>query len=122
GRHRAMTTPTGPTEHDADLREYVRVLRARKAEVLIIVTVVAATAMFFAFRQTPIYQGQAKLLVKAVSTTGTAVANLAPNMDTERELVLSQAVAEKVKSDLSLTAGVDTLLHHVDVAVISDTD
>jgi polysaccharide biosynthesis transport protein len=117
-----MTTPTGPTEHDADLREYIRVLRARKAEVLIIVTVVAATAMFFAFRQTPIYQGQAKVLVKAVSTTGTAGVNLAPNMDTERELVLSQAVAQKVKSDLSLRTAEGTLLNHVDVAVISDTD
>jgi polysaccharide biosynthesis transport protein len=117
-----VTTSTGSTEHVADLREYVRVLRARKSEVLVIVIAVAAAAMFFAFRQTPIYQGQTKVLVKPVSASGTLAPNQAPNMDTERELVLSQTVAQKVKSDLSLAISGDALLSNVEVAVIGDTD
>ena len=118
-----MTAAAVTTEHVSDLREYVRVLRARRIQVVVITLLVAVAAMLFAYRQTPIYQGQAKVLVKPIiATSGSSSVSQAPNLDTERELILSQAVAQKVKSAVEVTASVDTLLKNVDVAVVSDTE
>jgi len=83
---------------------------------------VAAT-MFFSFRQTPIYEGSAKVLVKPVQSAGSSVAiPQQPNLDTERELVLSQTVAQKVQQDAHVGTPVDILLERVKVQVVTDTE
>ncbi len=117
-----MATP--PLEqHPTDLREYVRVVRARKYEIGVVTVVLVAATMFFTFQQTPIYQGTTKVLVKPVQNPTSSVSvPQQPNLDTERELVLSQAVAQKVQKDVSLATPVDTLLEHVKVQVVTDTE
>lgn len=115
---------TGTTEqHPTDLREYIRVLRARKYEIAIVTVVLIATTMFFTFRQTPIYEGTTKILVRPVQnpTSSLSIAQQ-PNLDTERELVLSQTVAQKVKQDTHISRSVDGLLANVTVQVVTDTE
>ena len=116
-------TPQHP-DHQTDLRDYIRVLRARKFEVLVIALAAFVTAMFFSFRSTPVYEGRAKVLVRPVQNfTSTSVSlPQSPNLDTERELILSQAVAQNVRSDLRLSLSLDGLLANVKVAVVADTE
>jgi succinoglycan biosynthesis transport protein ExoP len=117
-----MTAPTA--EHQTDLREYIRVLRVRKLEVAIVAAAALGAALFFSFRATPIYQGQAKVLVRPVQNlTATSVSlPQAPNLDTERELATSQTVAQQVRTDLRLSTTVDRLLATVKVTVVTDTE
>lgn len=113
----------GSDQHGTDLREYLRVLRARKWEVLVVAVVVVAATMFFTVRQTPIYEGQTRILVKpVVNPTTTISVPQQPNLDTERELIHSQLVAEQVRRDLELSTPVDALLANLKVEVITDTE
>jgi succinoglycan biosynthesis transport protein ExoP len=116
-----MTTSTD--QHPEDLREYIRVLRARKFEVGVVAVLLVAATMFLSFRQTPVYEGQAKVLVKPIQGVGGTIAiSQAPNLDTERELILSQAVAEQVRNDIDTDTPVNTLLLHARVQVVTDTE
>jgi polysaccharide biosynthesis transport protein len=113
-----------PTDQQApDLRDYVRVLLARKYEIALVAGLVFLATMFFTFRQTPMYQGVTKVLVKPVQNPATSLAVAQqPNLDTERELVLSEAVARKVKEDENLSVSVSALLRHARVQVLTDTE
>jgi capsular exopolysaccharide synthesis family protein len=113
-----------PTEsHPADLREHIRVLRARKLQIALVTIVALAGAMFLSFRQTPTYEGTTKILVKPVQNAASSVSiPQQPNLDTERELVLSQAVAQNVQREAHVGTSVDTLLKHVRVQVVTDTE
>src|SRR5712691_4794874 len=108
--------------HTADLREYLRVLRARKYEVGLVTFVLVLATLFFSFRQTPIYEGDARILVKPVQNPNNLSLSQAPNLETERELILSQVVARSVQQQLHLTTPVDGLLRHVGVQVVTDTE
>jgi capsular exopolysaccharide synthesis family protein len=114
-----MNTP----DHSPDLREYIRVLRSRKYGVAAVTLLLVAATLAFSLRQTPIYEGEAKILVKPIqSPTPTASLPQAPNLVTERQLILSQAVAQTVASDLRITTSVDTLLKNVQVQVVTDSE
>jgi capsular exopolysaccharide synthesis family protein len=112
------------TEHGADLRAYLGVLRTRKWEILLITVLVVGAAVFFAFRQAPEYEGHAKVLVRPVQSFGTSTINLAqaPNLDTERQLIMSQAIGRGVQERLKPAPGIDTLLHNVGVDVVGTTE
>jgi capsular exopolysaccharide synthesis family protein len=118
-----MTTAQA-TDHPTDLREYIRVLRARKFEVGIVALAALGAALFFSFRATPVYEGRAKVLVRPVQNVTSTSVSLpqAPNLDTERELVGSQTVAQKVRSELGLSVSPDDLLDRVDVSVVANTE
>jgi capsular exopolysaccharide synthesis family protein len=111
-------------EQPTDLREYLRVLRVRKFEVAIVALAALGAAMFFSFRATPIYESRAKVLVRPVQNVTSTSVSLpqAPNLDTERELAVSQTVAEKVRSDLHLSTSLDALLGAVRVSVVGNTE
>jgi non-specific protein-tyrosine kinase len=115
---------TQAADHPTDLREYIRVLRVRKIEVGAVALVTLGAALFFSLRSTPIYEGRAKVLVRPVQNLTSTSVSLpqAPNLDTERELAVSQAVATQVGKDLKLPTPVDTLLGNVSVTVVSDTE
>jgi capsular exopolysaccharide synthesis family protein len=117
-----MTSPPAES-HPADLREYIRVLRARQFQIALVTILVLAATIFLTFRQTPIYQGSTKVLVKPVQNATSSVSiPQQPNLDTERELVLSQAVAQKVQREAHVGTPVDKLLKHIRVQVVTDTE
>jgi succinoglycan biosynthesis transport protein ExoP len=114
---------TGAEQHPSDIREYIRVLRARKWEVAIVTIVLVGATLFFSFRQTPIYRAQARVLVRPVqNVTATGSVPQALNLDTEREVILSLPVATQVRQDLSLATPVEDLLENLSVQVVTDTE
>jgi capsular exopolysaccharide synthesis family protein len=114
---------TTQDQHQSDLHEYIRVVRARKYEIALVTVVVVVVSLFFTFRQTPIYEGQTKVLVKPELNPSTTVSvPQQPNLDTERELILSRVVADKVKEDGHLAASAHTLLQNAKVEVVTDTE
>jgi capsular exopolysaccharide synthesis family protein len=116
-----MTTTS--EQQPTDLSEYIRVLRHRKYQIAAVTILVLGATMFFTFQQTPLYEGNTKVLVKPVQNATSSVSvPQQPNLDTERELVLSQAVAQKVQRDARVGIPVDKLLERVRVVVVPDTE
>ena len=105
------------------LREYLRILRARAWEIALITLLVIGATLFLVQRQTPIYQGQAQVLVNSVSDPlDPLVAAQAPNLVTEQQLVASQAVALQVKAATHSPFSAAQLLANLSVSVVSTTD
>src|SRR5437764_363050 len=106
-----------PESQTADLRDYIRVVRSRKAQILIVTVAVLAVVLFAAFRQTPVYEGRAQVLVKPIqNVTGTGISvPINPNLDTEQALISTTAVAQQAKKVGHLAPKVDALRHRVKV-------
>ena len=117
-----MTPIASPIEHGPDLAEYVSVLRRRKLQVGMVPLLAMVVAVVLALRRTPTFQSTAEVLVKPLQGLSAGAAPQAPNLDTERQLVLSQAVAETVRSSLRLGASTQTLVRSLRVEVIGDTE
>ena len=104
------------------LREYLAVLRLRKWSIILVTALVVASTVVFSFLQTPLYESETKVLVKPVSLSpGTALPTL-PNLETERGLVSSVPVAEKVAEDLGLGGEPSGLLGSLDVEVVTGSE
>jgi capsular exopolysaccharide synthesis family protein len=105
-----------------DLNDYLQVLRYRKWSVIAIAAVVILSALAFTLQQTPIYTSQTQVEVQPfsllVAQQGVAVA---PNMDTEKNLVMSATVASLVIHNLSLQESTTTLLKNLAVTVPANT-
>ncbi|MGH2679033.1 MAG: polysaccharide biosynthesis tyrosine autokinase [Actinomycetota bacterium] len=104
-----------------DLREYLAILRYRKWTILFITTLVVASALFFSYRQTPIYESETRVLVRP-STPPAGVAPTIVNLDTERALVDSDAVASLVREQLELPRSPGALLESLEVSVETNTE
>jgi succinoglycan biosynthesis transport protein ExoP len=99
-----VASVTSSESHTNELQEYIRLLRARKWEISLVALVVVVTALFITIRQTPIYEGQAKVLVNSLlNPQAPGGFSQAPNLDTERQIALSEAVVLRVKDSLHLT-------------------
>jgi capsular exopolysaccharide synthesis family protein len=111
------------TAPPSDLREYLHVLRRRKGAILIITAITFASAMAFSIRQTPIYASTAKILVKPPTANqylqNVPAASLL-SLDTERELVQSDAVASIAADAMGSTEPSD-LVERVSVSVPTNT-
>ena len=112
-----------PDQPAADVREYVRVIRVRKFEILLVVMVLVSAAMILSFKQIPIFEGTSKVLVRPIqpATTSAAIPQQ-PNLDTERELLTSQVVAQQVRADTHVSIPLDDLLKNLRVQVVTDTE
>jgi capsular exopolysaccharide synthesis family protein len=112
------------TDSRHDLRSYVHVVRARKWEIALITILVVVGGVFVTLRQRPVYEGRSKVLVRPVQSFGPSSYALtqAPNLDTERQLIMSQAIAGQVHGATSPRIATATLLHHVTVQVVGDTE
>ena len=111
----AATEGTG----SRDLREFLGILRLRKWTILFVATLVVGAALFFSARQTPLYLSEAKVLVKAIPASGSGTIPTSPNLETERELVESESVAQLAR-DLANTS--DIVPEKLSVDVATDTE
>lgn len=91
-----QTTASGPREPTPDLREYLGVLRIRKWSVITVTVLVLAGALAASFRETPTYRSSAQVLVKVPATGTSTQLNPPPNLETEKGLAASEAVASIV--------------------------
>jgi succinoglycan biosynthesis transport protein ExoP len=91
-----------------ELRDYVSVMRRRKWIILFGTIVVAATAFAVSSLQTPVYQGEAKVLLEPpASLFSTVQAQVgASQVRTEIQVLLSAPVADLVKERVGIAPGV----------------
>ena len=116
-----MTTSFEPT---SELRDFIGLVRARKVSVVAITLIVTAAALFAAMRRPSVYVAHAEVLVRPTAQTVGSGLSLpqAPNMETERLLVLSQDVARGVHAHAAPRLSTQTLLQNVHVQVAGDTE
>jgi polysaccharide biosynthesis transport protein len=112
--------PTGSLE----LGDYLTALR-RQWPLLVLVTLLAVgVAAVWSFRQTPVYQATASVLVNPLRTSPSPPAarpDQLINMTNEKQLALSAAVAEGAGKILRSSATPDELLKHVSAEVPADS-
>jgi capsular exopolysaccharide synthesis family protein len=81
-----------PTEDTFRLREYLGVLRRRKYSIAIITIIAVGASLLYVKQATPVFESTANVLaVNTLLNVGTQ-GQTAPNMDTESQLVTSDAV------------------------------
>ena len=115
-----MTTSFRRDEEPSEIGEYLGVLRSRKWTVIrILVAVLAATAVFTAL-QHPVYQATAEVLLTSTSSSaGSGANNTVGNLNTEKAIIMSPAIAGPVKQQLGLTTAETAIENHVKVVVPS---
>jgi succinoglycan biosynthesis transport protein ExoP len=104
------------------LREYLAVLRLRKWSIMLVTALVVASTLAFSFLQTPLYESETKVLVKPVSVSPGVAPPALPNLETERGLVSSVPVAQKVAEELGLGGDPSVLLDDLDVEVVTGSE
>ena len=89
-----------------DLRDYLAVLRRRRWLVVLVTLVVTATAVGVSLLQTPMYEATADVLVEPVrrseDTTLQSILLGDSAVETERRVITSRPVTERVIDDLGL--------------------
>lgn len=113
-----------PALQPVQLREYLAVLRARRWTVVLTAAVTLFAAMFVSMRMTPMYTSTSKVLVKAI-TGNQQLLGAAPvatlELETEREVAMSTAVATVAAKEIDSDVAAEDLLTHLSVSVPADT-
>src|SRR5207247_1331352 len=106
------------------LRGELRVIPTDRWQIVLITLLVTGTALFGAFRRTPIYEARSEVLVRPnVNPNSSGLALPQPlNLDTERLVVLSQTVAAKVRATAGPSISLTELLGNVRVEVAGNTE
>lgn len=107
-----------------DLRDYLAVLRRRRWTVVQTVVIVVAIAMLVTVFQSPQYASTVRVVIQPNTGSQDAVAELVlgpRELETQKELVVSRPVAERVVAALELDDEPDDLLPRVDVSLLRDT-
>jgi capsular exopolysaccharide synthesis family protein len=101
----------------SEIGDYLRVLRSRRwTTIRVVVAALAATIVFTAL-QHPTYQASTEVLLTSSSATsaGSGANNNVGDLNTEKAIVASPAVAGKVKENLGLSVTTTALMNHVKV-------
>jgi capsular exopolysaccharide synthesis family protein len=116
----AEPVPAGSVE----LRDYLTVFRRRWWLIAMLAVVGAAVATAWTLQQTPIYRGTSSVLVQPVSINrfeGTQRLDQQVNINNEKQVALSSAVAALAGRYLHSPAAPDELLQHLSVEVPADS-
>lgn len=86
----------------SQVREYLTVLRLRKWWILLLTAIACGSAYLYSSRQTPTYQSTAEVQVRSVDLSSSGVPSVGFNiqMDTERQVAGSAAVAKRAAAKL----------------------
>jgi polysaccharide biosynthesis transport protein len=102
-------------EQPLDLREYLAVVRRRRRSIAAIAALTFVFAMGFSLHQTPMFTSTAKVWVKPIVANQTLLNGTAPtllSLDTEKQLVQSEAVADLAARNAGTrTTGFEMLKH-----------
>jgi succinoglycan biosynthesis transport protein ExoP len=97
-------------ERPPSLRDYLTIIRFRKWSMLTVMGMVLAAALIYSYRQTPLYESDATVVVKPVTVTAAGGYVPPPNLETEKELAESGAVANIVAKKLRIGGTGGTIL------------
>jgi polysaccharide biosynthesis transport protein len=106
-----------------DVREYGRILWRRRRQIVLVITAVVAAVFLFTFVVPRTYPSSVSVLVKPLPVPGTSTDVQAPNMDTEKALVLlSREIADRVRTSTSAPETDEDLMARVDARVVPNTE
>jgi len=91
----------------------------RRWTVLTATAIVAAAALFASSSRTPIYASTAQVLIEMLPQAGVDVQ---PNMDNEKRIAGSLAVAQQVAAEYRFGVSPDVMLNSISVDVPVNTD
>lgn len=117
-----QTHPWGqdPNESFVDFREYLTVLRRRWRLIAVVTLLALGVSIAYTFAQTPMYAAGASVLVRPPATSVTDLQPRTVNLQTEKELILSTAVATIAQRRIGAGAAPESLLRRVSVDVPAD--
>lgn len=115
--HRELPT----REPASELREYLHVLLSRKLSILLVAGASVAAALSYSARQPPMYASTARVLVNQI-VLFSQVGAFKPNIDTERQVVDSEAVASLAAAELEGNPDPDELLSGLSVGGVPETE
>lgn len=108
-------------ESSVDLRDYVAILRRQRWLILAFAALGLVGALLRAVTSTPVYSATAEVLARPIDLSSTdGDGNL--NLETERELIVSTAVARLVRNRIGTSASPSELLERVSVEVPAETE
>jgi capsular exopolysaccharide synthesis family protein len=108
--------------HHADLRDYLRILRARRTSVVLVAAIVVLAAMAYSFTRTPVYVSEARVQVKPIALNPTDPFAPQLNMETESQLARGIGVAELAADKVPGPETPEELLEDLEVTVEPDTE
>jgi succinoglycan biosynthesis transport protein ExoP len=118
----AVTSPAA--QGPPDIGDYLRVLRARKREIALVVLLLLSSVASFTFWQTPLYTAEASVLVEGIPPASSPGGPLIePNLVTEGNLLLqSRAIADEVRRKIGRSLPGQELVGSLAVDVLPDTE
>lgn len=117
-----MNSSTEFQDDSIDIKALLGVLRARRWTIIITIAVVVGLALAFSMARTPQYQAEARVFVRALPDEPSTFNPLVPvDMNTQAQIVGSEAVAELVREELDLDITVAKLLENVSVTPEGET-
>ena len=102
-----------------ELRDYLTIIRRRKAVIILAVLLVEAAALTVSYLKTPLYQGTAEVVLQprteAVFGNNVAIGDPKRAIETEIRILESQPVKAKVREQIGVSPDIDA-------GAITDTD
>jgi len=113
-----------------ELRDYIRVIRARKWIIIQAVAIVTLTALVVSFLQPKTYEGTALVLISEKGSSASVFGDLLPQLSTQPEramqtqvqLMQIRPIAEAAIKKLDLQTTPDALLKRVTVVAVGQTN
>jgi Mrp family chromosome partitioning ATPase/capsular polysaccharide biosynthesis protein len=122
----------GPDSHENDFRKHLATLRQRGWLIVVTVVLALVVAAVYVESATPVYQAQSSLLVSAVPSGGSIPTNIPgllyqsadPTRDIQTAATIASSVgaAQQAKTALHLSDSPATILSHVTVQPVSDSN
>jgi capsular exopolysaccharide synthesis family protein len=116
-------TETAPISY---LSDYLRVIKRRRIQILLFPLIGLFLVAILTMIQTPMYQGEALVLVQnpesPLLSNSTSAQSAIPDISTESTIVPSIPVAREAQRLTGIRVPVQTLLDHLGVNVVSDTN
>jgi polysaccharide biosynthesis transport protein len=116
-----MSQADTPTESPSPLRDFLVVLGFRKWTVLVITAIAVGAALGVSYQQTPTYESETQVLVKAVVLPSGGAPVSEPDLATEQVLAGSDSVTELAAAELGPGVASAELKDHLMVDVVSET-
>ena len=117
-----MFDPGAKANETPGLEEYLAAIRQRKILIVLCTLLGIAAALFYTTQRQDSWEASAKVLVNPTNV-GTIDQRLAaPELEREREVIASNAVARLVAEDLGITTSPLLLLRDLEVVFIDNSD
>jgi non-specific protein-tyrosine kinase len=104
-----------------DIQQYIAIIRSRKWLIMSVTALVLIVALVFSYKQKPVYESEAQVLVKPLAQNSEQTDFEALNLETEALIATSPEVAQRA-AEVSGAADGGELLRGLEVSSAQDTE